>query len=155
MTEETTTTVTTEATPKAAPKKAAKKTAKKAPAKKAAAKKAPKKKAAKKAAKTTGTRAKKEGLRKPQIRVLKALYKSTRGLNRAEISEKGEVDLAMLNSYIGSHDDKVRAKNDKLVCPSLLTLGYVKHAAQEGEGRGAYYAITANGKKAYEAATAK
>lgn len=136
---------------KAAPKKAAKKTAKKKAAKKGG----------KKAVKKTGTkakktpRAKKEGLRKPQVRVLAALEKASRALNRAEISAKGEVDLAMLNSYIGSHDDKVRAKNDKNVCLSLLTLGYVKTSAAEEEGHGVYYKITATGstalKKAKEA----
>lgn len=105
--------------------------------KKAPAKKGPEKKS------------KSDGLRKPQIRVLQALGKSKQPLSRKEISDKGEVDLAMLNSYIGSHDTKIRAKNDKKVMPSLLTLGYVK--ASDGES-GVVYSITAAGKKALEGA---
>jgi DNA-binding MarR family transcriptional regulator len=120
-------------------------------AKKAPAKAAPKK-AAKKPAKATkekaAPRTKKEGLRKPQVRVLQALAKANKPLNRAEIAEKGGVDLAMLNSYIGSHDEATRKKNDAKVCVSLLTLGYVKHADEQAEGRGVYYAITPTGKAA-------
>ena len=88
-------------------------------------------------------------LRKPQVRVLQALSKSKEPMTRKEISEKGDVDLAMLNSYIGAHDLKIRAKNDKAVCPSLLSLGFVK--ASDGEGA-TVYTITAAGRKAIEAA---
>lgn len=95
----------------------------------------------KKPAKKTGE------LRKPQVRVLQALAKSKTALSRAEISVKGKVDRPMLNSYIGAHDEKIRAKNDKLMGPSLLTRGYVKYAPEE-EGRGAAYVITAAGRKA-------
>src|SRR3954453_1577457 len=90
-----------------------------------------------------------DGLRKPQVRVLEALAKSKEPLNRKEISTKGKVDLAMLNSYLGAHDLKIRAKNDKAVCPSLLTLGYV--TAKDSDGT-VVYSITASGKKAVEAA---
>ena len=159
MTENTAAPETTVAAPapkKAAPKKTAKKPAKKAPVKKGAKKAAKAVKTAKggkKTAKKTAPRAKKEGLRKPQVRILAVLAKATKGLTRAQIGEKGGVDVPMMNSYIGAHDEKVRAKNDKIVCPSLLTLGYVKYAPQE-EGAGVCYAITAAGKKAYEAAKA-
>src|SRR4051812_29433585 len=87
----------------------------------------------------------KDGLRKPQIRVLQALAKNKEPLSRKEISTKGKVDLAMLNSYIGAHDLKIRAKNDKAVCPSLLTLGYVTAKDKEGT---VVYSITASGRKA-------
>ena len=100
-------------------KSAAKKGSK--PAKKVAKKKAP---------------AKKTGLRKPQVRVLQCLAKAKKPLTRAEVSEKGEVDLAMLNSYIGSSDDATRKKNDQKVMPSLLTLKLVRQTLPE-EGKGA------------------
>jgi hypothetical protein len=58
--------------------------------------------------------------------------------------------LASLNTYIGSQDAKIGAENDKNVCKSLLTLGYVKYSAGD-EGRGASYEITASGKKALAA----
>jgi DNA-binding MarR family transcriptional regulator len=124
--------------------------------KKKAAKKAPKKaaKAPKKGKAAKAPRAKKEGLRKPQVRVLEALAKSKKSLSRTEISEKGGVDLAMLNSYIGSQDDSIRKKNDELVCKSLLTLGFVKYGTQQEEGRGMYYDITPAGRKALDSAKA-
>jgi hypothetical protein len=80
--------------------------------------------------------------------VLGALAKSKQPLTRPEISEKGDVDLACLNSYIGAHDKKIRAKNDKNY-KSLLTLGFVKDSEREGK---TVYAITAAGRKALDAA---
>ena len=54
----------------------------------------------------------------------------------------------MLVEYIGSSDDKIRAKNDKKF-KSLLTLGFVK--ATDGDGATSY-SITASGRKALAAA---
>lgn len=137
-------------------KKAVKKASAKKVEKKGAKKAAPKKAAAKEK-KAAAPKAKKEGLRKPQIRILEALVntKAPNGeLTRVQISEAGEVDLAMLNSYIGSSDDAVRAKNDEKVCKSLITLGYVTHKAyptESGNGEGpVMHKITAAGKKALE-----
>lgn len=130
---------------------ATKKSAKKAPAK--GAKKGAKKaaKGAKSVKKSSGGRAKKEGLRKPQVRVLRALNKSNRALNRSEVGTKAEVDVATLTEVIGSSDPKTRAANDKRKgWDSLITLGFVKEAAEEEEGTGTYYNITAAGKKALE-----
>lgn len=91
-------------------------------------------------------------MRKPQIRVLKALRRVTKPLTRAEISERGEVDLAMLTEYIGSHDDAIRAKNDKAVMPSLRTLGFVKAEQHDIDGRDVVvHTITASGRKALDA----
>lgn len=121
------------------------KTAKKVAETKAAAKKTP-------AKKTPAAPNKKEGLRKPQVRVLEVLAKAgNRAMNRAEIAEKGSVDLAMLNAYIGSNNPERRAKNDKSDFVCLLTLGFVKMAPQEEEGRGTYYTITPAGKNALKA----
>lgn len=104
-----------------------------------------------------GGRAKKEGLRKPQIRVLQVL-KGGAELTRAQIADKGEVDQAFLTTYIGSEDPKIRAKRDKQMMPSLLTLGYVKSKCYPTDGGGegpAHYTITASGKAAYEKAVKK
>lgn len=153
--------------PKAAPKK---KVAKKAPAAAPVTKKAPTKKVAKaavkkapapvkkaKAAKKEATgvgRPKKEGLRKPQVRILAALKKANRGLSRAEIAEKAPVDVATCVEYIGSLDQAKREANDvKMGWKSLISLKYVKQAASEQEdARGAYYTITEAGKSALEKA---
>lgn len=129
--------------PKAAKKTAAKK---KTPAKKAA----------------SAPRAKKEGLRKPQVRILKTLSKNSKPLTRSEIADKAPVDVATCVEYIGSDDDGVRKSNDKKHFPSLVTLGFVK--ATDGSPKkgkdGTFsdnagpteYSITATGRKALEAA---
>ena len=93
---------------------------------------------------------KKDGLRKPQIRVLAALSKSKQPLSRSEIGEKAEVDVASLTEVIGSSDAEIRKKNDKLKgWKSLLTLGFVKATKEEGA---VSYTITTTGKKALDAA---
>jgi hypothetical protein len=108
-------------------------------------------KATTKKAKAEKTESKKDngGLRKPQVRILKALNRTSKHLTRAEISEKAPADLAMLNSYIGSHDDATRAKNDKKNFPSLLTLGLIAKALPEDPEKNGHvsYKITAKGAK--------
>lgn len=125
-------------------KKAVKKTATKK-----ATKTAPAKKAAKKGAKTeTKPREKKDGLRKPQLRILAALAKRD-NLTRAQIAEKAPVDVATCVEYIGSHDDAIRLANDEKHFPSLLTLGLVKAKQVDVEGRNVIqYSITAKGRTA-------
>lgn len=115
--------------------------------KKAATKKVAKKVAPKKAAKKAATpRAKKDGLRKPQIRVLKLLAKKD-GLDRNQISEKAPVDLATCVEYIGSHDPDIRAANDTKHFPSLISLGLVKAQMHDVKGKNVIqYFITAKGK---------
>lgn len=126
--------------PKAAKKKPA---AKKAPAK--AAKKTAVKPAAKKAEK-------KDGLRLPQVRILKALAKNSKGLTRSQISEKAEVDPAMGN-YLGPSDPAhYAAASKKYGFPSLCTLGYVKAQLDKEESGKTIYHITASGSKALEKA---
>jgi hypothetical protein len=114
------------------------------------AKKAPAAKATPKAATPKAAPAPKTepGLRKPQIRILAALAKTSKPLNRNQIAEKASADLAWLNSWIGSNDEATRAKNDKKF-PCLLTLKFVKFAAFEDE-KGVAYEITASGRKALE-----
>lgn len=130
------------ATKKAAPKKAATKKSAKAPvAKTKAVKKAP-------AAKAEGAgRPKKDGLRKPQVRILLCLAKANKGLSRADIAEKAPVDVATCVEYIGAIDPAKRLANDeKMGWKSLISLGLVKSAPAEGENaRGQFYALTAKG----------
>ena len=142
---------------KSAPPKATAKAAapKATPVKKVATPSAPKSAPAKKAetaakAATEGGKAKKDGLRKPQIRVLQALAKKD-GLTRAQIAERGNVDLAMLNSYIGAHNEEVRAANDAANFPCLLTLKMVRDEVHDVDGKDVvHYSLTALGRKAVE-----
>jgi hypothetical protein len=120
------------------------KTSKQAP--KTATKTAPKQAAPKAAPKAAAKQDK--GLRKPQVRVLEALSKSGKALTRAQISDKAEVDNAMLTDYIGSTDDAKRKVNDTKLMPSLVTLGHVHAVAPEEDGGPSSYSITAAGRKA-------
>lgn len=121
-------------------KKAVKKTTKKVAAKKAV-KKVEVKKAA--PAKTE----KKDGLRKPQERILKCLAKTAKPLTRAMIAEKAPVDVAACVEYLGSHDDNTRLANDKKHFPSLISLGLVKHEQHDIDNKDVVvYLITAKGK---------
>ena len=105
---------------------------------------------------TTTKKATKTDLRKPQVRILTALSKAKDGLSRKEIAEKAKVDSAWLTSWVGSLDDSVRAKNDKKVFPSLVSLGFIKPSIYDIDGKDvAVYSITAGGKKALTAATKK
>lgn len=138
---------TTKKTPARKPKKKVP-AKKKTPTKKNTKKKVPTKKTPKKKTTTTKKKAtKKSGPRIPQIRILKALARNAKPLTRKQISEKAKVDLAWLNSYIGSNDEAIRAKNDKNIMPSLLTLGLVAFSPEEGPTS---YTITAAGRKAVE-----
>lgn len=85
-------------------------------------------------------------LRKPQVRVLKALTQSKTALTRKEISEKAEVDVSGLTEWIGSSDQATRKANDKKHFPSLLSLGLV--SATEKDGEPTAYSITGKGRKA-------
>ena len=132
---------------KAPAKKASKKPEAKAveeekPAK-AATKKVPAKKAAKK---ESAPRAKKDGLRAGQVRILKALVKKDL-MGRVEIAQKAPVDVANCVELIGSHDEDKRAANDVKHYPSLITLGFVKPEQHDVEGKDTIlYRITAKGK---------
>ncbi len=105
---------------------------------------------AKKSSKKTEGKPEKKGLRKAQVKVLQVLLKAD-GLNRQQIAEKSGCDLAWMNSWIGSNDKEVRAKNDAKEFPCLLTLGYVKVVpATSDDIRGTCYSISSNGRKALE-----
>lgn len=100
---------------------------------------------------TREPRAKKEGLRKAQIRILAALTKAKSPLTRKEIAEKAPCDLANTVELIGSKDTDKRAANDEKHFPCLLTLKFVKDT--EDEEKGTVYSITPAGKTALAAAS--
>ena len=127
------------ATKKAATTKAAKKTAKAKTKKTSTAKKTPAKK----------TPAKVEGLRKPQVRILQALNKNSKGLDRKGVATKASVDYAACTEYLGSTNPEVRAANDVNHFPSLIGLKYIKAEQHDVKGKDTIiYTITAAGKKA-------
>ena len=95
------------------------------------------------------TPAKKEGLRKPQLRVLATLAKVKTLLSRKEVSEKAKVDKASLTEYLGSADEETRLANDAKHFKSLVSYGYVKQEVYVVEDREVvHYKITAAGRKA-------
>jgi predicted transcriptional regulator with HTH domain len=87
---------------------------------------------------------KRGGLRKPMVRILKALSKAKAPLTRSEIAEKAPCDVAGCVEWIGSSDADVRKANDTKHFPSLITLGLVK-IDTTADGHTAY-TITAKGK---------
>lgn len=96
--------------------------------------------------------AKKDGLRTPQVRVLKALSLG-KALTRKQISESGQVDSAGLTEWLGSLDETKRLANDVKHWPSLISLGLVRAELLDVEGKDTVvYTITAKGKKALAAA---
>lgn len=98
---------------------------------------------------TPAPAAKKEGLRAPQVRILKALAKAGKPLPRKTIAEKAPVDQAACVEYLGSHDDSIRKANDVKHFPSLVTLGLVKCEIQDVDGRDVVvYSVTAKGRDA-------
>lgn len=103
---------------------------------------------------STNGAAKKDGLRKPQIKVLEVLNKTGRSLTSKEIAEKGQIDRASLSGYIGALDDARRSNDDKNRFVSLLTLKFVRCAPPESDDdKATRFEITALGKKALEKAT--
>lgn len=141
------------ATPAAAPAPV-KKAAKKAPVKKAAAAKKGAKKAPAKAAKTAkkavkkapaaAPAAKKGGLGKPRLAVLKALAKASKPLTRSLIAEKTGIGSGF-TSLLGHSDPAKREER------SLLSLGLIKAEQHDIGGRDTIvYSLTAAGRKALE-----
>jgi len=99
---------------------------------------------------TPEPKAKKDGLRKAQIRILKALVGQS-PLSRSELAEAAEVDSAGCVEWIGAHDDEKRLANDVKHFPSLITLGFVKAQLRDVDGKNVIqYHITATGKKTAE-----
>lgn len=121
--------------------KAAKKPAKPKPAPKAKAPKVAKPKAEKKP-----DARKVDGLRRFQVRTLKALNESTDQLTVSGIAKRAKISHTMVVMGLGTIDSKLlKAHDKKMGFPSLLTLGHVKVVEIEGITA---LQITASGKKA-------
>lgn len=94
---------------------------------------------------------KKDGLRKPQIRVLECLAKAQTPITRKQIAEQASVDNSSLSGYIGAFDTALREADDKAKgWKSLISLGYVKVGVDEELGM--VHSISATGRKALEKA---
>ena len=91
---------------------------------------------------------KSDGLRAPQVRILKALA-AGKALTRKELAEAAPVDQASCTEHIGSQDAAKRKANDAKHWPSLISLGLV--AAEEKDAV-VLYSITAAGRKALKTA---
>lgn len=142
----------TEAAPAAkpkAPKKPSKpKAAKKPVAKKAAPKPKSKKKAAPKEKKPDARKV--DGLRRFQVRTLKALNDSPDSLTVSMIAKRAKISHTMVVMGLGTIDAKLlKAHDRKMGFPSLLTLGHVRVAEVENT---TVLQITASGKKALTSA---
>lgn len=107
-------------------------------------------------------RARKEGLRVPQIRVLQVLTKSKGPLSRSAISVKcGNKTTVVVGRAVGYSDPARRATFEQTKdgggspgspCPSLLTLGYVKERELDVEGVSeTVLELTPKGAKAFQA----
>lgn len=100
-------------------------------------------------------RARKEGLRLPQVRILKALPAGRR-LSRAQIIEKITQDgkATAIGDALGCKDPELRKARDASVgYKSLLSLGYAKQVDLDHDGRAeTVYESTAAGRKALEKA---
>lgn len=140
--------------PKTKGKKASGKTTKKGakkktPAKKKRAKGSKKKAPAKKKSGGSG-RPKKEGLRKPQVRILKAMLKRGKPMTRNEISDKAEVDRPFCTTWLGCLDpEKRKANEEKRGIPSLVGLGLTRVEEHDVNGKSTIlFSLTAKGKTA-------
>lgn len=112
-------------------------------------------------------RARKEGLRTAQVRILEALAKSKAPLTKGQINEscaKAGFETAKKFSQwmadpLGSRNPEVsRAAEERSGYKSLLTLKLVKHhevTVEEGMAPEHRYEITALGRKALEKARAE
>lgn len=103
-------------------------------------------------------RAKKEGMRKAQVRILRALGKAGVPLSKLQICEKVAKEFptaakftAWMTDPIGGADPEARkVAEEKNGYPSLLTLKYIrslKSQSEEGDREVTVYEITALGKK--------
>jgi DNA-binding MarR family transcriptional regulator len=94
-------------------------------------------------------REKKDGLRKPQIRILDYLAGAKGPVTRKTISEEAQVDRAGLTEWIGSDDKTKRLANDTKHFPSLLSLALIRSKSLDQNGvEETVYEITASGRKA-------
>jgi hypothetical protein len=86
-------------------------------------------------------------LRKPQIRILKALADG-RARTRQQIVKDASVERAWCTEYLGSSNGDIRTKNDALRFPSLLTLDLIRSETIDVSGKDVLvYEITSKGRR--------
>jgi hypothetical protein len=120
----------------------------KAPAKKAPVKKAPAKaKKEDKAAKPEKAPKDKSGLSKPQVRVLQALAKAGKALDRKQLSSKAEIDGTLIGNTVGYLDPEINAR--PVHANNLVNRKFVKIETHDIDGKDVTtFTITASGKAA-------
>jgi len=92
-------------------------------------------------------RAKKEGLRDGQVRILHVLSKAKGAMPRAMLAEKAKITVGWACNFIGPTDvAKRKVTEERTGFPSLMTLGAVK-AVHDDELNENQYLLTATGKK--------
>jgi len=92
-------------------------------------------------------RAKKEGLRDGQVRILHVLSKAKGAMPRAMLAEKAKITVGWACNFIGPTDlAKRKVTEERTGFPSLMSLGAVK-AVRDEELNENQYVITATGKK--------
>jgi hypothetical protein len=97
---------------------------------------------------TTGKTDATPTLRKPQIRILKALADG-RARTRQQIVKDASVERAWCTEYLGSSNSDVRTKNDALRFPSLLTLDLIRSETIDANGKDlVVFEITPKGRRA-------
>ena len=84
-----------------------------------------------------------------QVRILKALNKSTNGLTRPQIGEKAFVNSSLSDSLGPLNAEDLATSGKKNGRPSLLGLKFVSCTMQSVEDK-PIYAITASGRKALD-----
>lgn len=126
------------------------------PATKKVTKKAAAKKVVKKTAKKTAAavekapRARKEGLRKTQVEILRVLSKQKEPITKARVAELAEADPTKMGVFIGPRDGESAKTSATFPFPGLVELGFAKVELREETGRAQVVTITAKGRKAYE-----
>jgi hypothetical protein len=97
---------------------------------------------------TTGKTDAISGLRKPQIRILKCLADG-RARTRQQIVKDAGVERAWCTEYLGSSNADIRARNDALRFPSLLSLDLIRSEILDASGKDVFvYEITSKGRLA-------
>jgi hypothetical protein len=87
-------------------------------------------------------------LRKPQVRILRVLADG-RARTRQQIVKDAEVERAWCTEYLGSSNADIRAKNDALRFPSLLTLDLIRSETIDANGKDlVVFEITSKGRRA-------
>lgn len=92
----------------------------------------------------------KEGLRIPQLRILRALARSPGPVSCSRIASRASVDPAWVGDHLyGRLDPEARKRREEITGPSLLSLGYVQLLTLDIDGKEELcFSITPSGREA-------